>query len=398
MESERHVHLDAVGGVAGDMFVAAMLAAMPEFEHRVMQDVGKVLPPGYAARLEPGLSEGLAVLRLKLDGKATERGGHHHHHHDHPVHYPEIVARIEGAVLSAGTAAHAVAILRRIAEAESAMHGVPLEHVHFHEIADWDSLMDVVAAGSIAAALDGSLWTVSELPLGGGLVQTQHGKLPVPAPATAAILQGFRWRDDGVAGERVTPTGAAILAHLVMPTTHTAPSGTLLGVGMGAGTRRLQGMPNVLRALVFEGDAQQEETDVVVVAFDVDDMSGEEIGVAADRLRAEAAVLDLTLGTRSGKKGRPVTDFRLLVRPDRAEAVLAQCLLETSTIGLRWRREHRRCLPRAADRVVADGVEVRRKLVERPDGRTSRKAESDDLAALPGLTRRRHLKQIAEQL
>src|SRR6185295_18890158 len=153
---------------------------------------------------------------------------------------------------STGTAEQAVAILTHIAQAEARIHDVPVERVHFHEIADWDSLMDVVAAGSIAAALPGAVWSVSELPRGAGLVRTQHGMLPVPAPATVAILEGFAWRDDGIAGERVTPTGAAILRHLVGNGREKArAAGRLVASGTGAGTRELTGIPNVLRVLVF---------------------------------------------------------------------------------------------------------------------------------------------------
>ena len=139
--------------------------------------------------------------------------------------FPEIARLISSAKLHPGTADQAIAILRRLAEAESRMHRVPVDEVHFHEIADWDSLMDVVAAGSIAAALAQCSWSVSDLPRGDGLVRTRHGLLPIPAPATVELLRGFRWRDDGVGGERVTPTGAAIVAHLVRDAHHAEPLG-----------------------------------------------------------------------------------------------------------------------------------------------------------------------------
>ena len=165
--------------------------------------------------------------------------------------YTEIMARIAAAALAPGTAQHAEAILTILGEAEARIHNVPLADVHFHEIADWDSLADVVGAGSVIAALGDAVWTVSDLPRGGGLVRTQHGLLPAPAPATAAILSGYRWRDDGVGGERVTPTGAAIVRHLA---TFSGDFGArrLAATGTGAGTRELPGMPNILRALVFD--------------------------------------------------------------------------------------------------------------------------------------------------
>ena len=406
------IHLDAVGGVAGDMFVAAMLDAFPDLHARVMADVAAVLPADAGtAFLEEGESGGIRVLRFGLRGEADRhrRGhgkghahSHDHHHqqdelivqpraeHDHASgSYRDLVHRIGAAPLHPGTPDHAVAVLTLLAKAEAGIHQVPVEDVHFHEIADWDSLADVVAAGSIAAALDSATWTVSALPLGGGLVKTAHGLLPVPAPATVAILDGFEWRDDGIAGERVTPTGAAILRHLARPAV--APSGgRLLASGTGAGTRSLPGMPNVLRALVFEISERPQQDTVVSIVFEADDMTGEEIGVAAERLRALPGVLDLSIGQRWGKKGRPMQSFALLVRPQDADYVAERCFAETSTIGLRLAEERRLVLPRQSASV--DGV--RTKSVRR-GGEITVKAESDDIAG-DTLAERRRAKRKAE--
>jgi uncharacterized protein (TIGR00299 family) protein len=396
-----HIHLDAVGGVAGDMFVAAMLDALPGLKERVLADVAAVLPPGCGeVRLDRGMSGGLAVLRFGLAAVGHEHAHHHghaHSHHHSPVaHFPDMVRHIAAAALHPGTAEQATAILTRLAGAESRIHGVPIEKVHFHEIADWDSVMDVVAAGSIAAALANAMWSVSSLPLGSGQVRTAHGLLPVPAPATTEILKGFRCRDDGIAGERVTPTGAAILAHLVTGD-ETVGAGLMVASGTGAGTRELVGAPNVLRALVFAAmDMDVAPDEVVVLSFDIDDMTGEEIGIAAERLRAADGVLDLTIGNRLGKKSRPVCDFRLLVRPDRLPVVSRLCLLETSTIGLRWRRERRQCLPRTAEWLVVEGREMQRKRTLRPGGQASLKVESDELAPFDGLVGRRRMMRRAE--
>jgi uncharacterized protein (TIGR00299 family) protein len=386
----RAIHLDAVGGIAGDMFVAALLDARPDLRERVMADAGAVLQ-GTAGRAELAEATSAAMRALRFGLVA---GGSTADHHNHAG-FRDMVARINAAPLNKGTAAHAIAILTILAEAEAAIHQVPVETVHFHEIGDWDSLLDVVAAGSIAAALEGARWTVSPLPRGGGLVKTRHGLLPVPAPATVAILCGFEWRDDGVGGERVTPTGAAILRHLVDPTTPVAAAGALETTGTGAGTRTLPGIPNVLRALVFATADPPAREHVGVLSFEVDDMTGEEIAVAADRLRAADGVLDLSIGQRLGKKGRMMQSFRLLVRPDAVQAVADRCFAETSTIGLRLRDEGRILLPRRLSTTAPEGAAVGVKSVLRPGGVETVKAESDDLAG-ETLAARRRLKQRVE--
>jgi uncharacterized protein (DUF111 family) len=418
-DSMRSIHLDAVGGIAGDMFVAALLDAFPDLRARVLADAQAALPQGYTPRLNESRSGVLRGLGFGLAGETDrhhgddhghhhhghdhDHGHHHDHHHDHPAHGPgasgsflDMVGRIRSAPLHEGTADQAVAILTLIAEVEAAIHQVPVETVSFHEIADWDSLLDVVAAGSIAAALPGVRWTVSPLPRGGGLVQTQHGLLPVPTPATASLLIGFAWRDDGVGGERVTPTGAAILRHLVGPRGGEAIPGRLVCVGTGAGTRTLPGIPNVLRALVFEGESASSVRErITVVSFEIDDMTGEEIAVAADRLRATDGVLDVAIGQVQGKKGRMMQSFRLLARPEHADAIIELCFLETSTIGLRIAEEQRAVLPRRLSAAAPDDIPVHIKTVERA-GAPSAKAESDDLQA-DSLEARRRLKRLAEQ-
>ena len=397
-EAMLHIHLDAVGGIAGDMFVAALLDAFPDFRSRVLADARAVLPAGYEGRLRETRS---GILRGLGFGLAGEPPGHGDNDHHGAGGFLNMMGRIRTAALADGSAEQAVAILTLIAEVEATIHQVPIEEVHFHEIADWDSLLDVVAAGSIAAALSPARWTVSPLPRGGGLVKTRHGLLPVPAPATATLLTGFAWRDDGVGGERVTPTGAAILRHLVGPDRSgfgngSSYAGRLVSIGTGAGTRILSGIPNVLRALVFEAEPAPAAMErIMILSFEIDDMTGEEIGVAADRLRTVEGVLDLSIGQVQGKKGRLMQSFRLLVVPDQVDAVIERCFLETSTIGLRVAEEQRVALPRQLERAEADGIEIGIKTVERGGGTTT-KAESDDLAA-DSLAARRRLKRLAEE-
>jgi uncharacterized protein (TIGR00299 family) protein len=409
------IHLDLVGGLAGDMFVAAMVDALPALKAPVLAELAAVQPAGKPG---PGFSEASSGgLRAQCFGLAREsrqapyraapaRGagaatGMTQADEQAGTAYTLLRRRLAEAPLTPPTREHALALLALLADAEARVHGIPVDEVHFHELADWDSLLDVVAAGCIAAQLDGARWTASALPLGGGTVRTAHGLLPVPAPATSLLLTGYPWHDDGIAGERVTPTGAAILRHLVPASQCGArrDAGCLLNVGSGAGTRALPGLPNILRALVLErGAASDADADVVtVLEFDVDDMTGEEIAVAADRLRAEPCVIDVSVGTRHGKKGRPLADFRLLVQPHAADAIAQACFTETSTLGLRWREEHRRVLHRTEVTATIDGATVSAKVAVRPGGERTAKAAQDDVVATAGLGERRRTRATAER-
>ena len=388
------IHLDLVGGIAGDMFVAAMIDALPALRAPVLAALAVMQPAGASPPAFRATSNG--GLRALSFGVETSHAVHGHD--DHGSGYATIRDELARAPLDAAVRGQALALLQLLADAEARVHGIARDAVHFHELADWDSRMDVVAAGAIAAALDGAQWSASAPPRGGGTVRTAHGVLPVPSPATARLLEGYPWRDDGIAGERVTPTGAAILRHLVSPKAIDADGacGRLLAQGFGAGTRTLSGVPNVLRVLVFERREAIADERVALVEFDVDDMTGEELALAADRLRAVEGAIDVSVGTRAGKKGRIVADFRVLARVGAADAVAGACFAETSTLGLRLREERRRVLPRREVGVDAEGVRLRVKVAHRPDGATTAKTAHDDVAAARGLAARRRLRVAGE--
>ncbi|MAQ85469.1 MAG: hypothetical protein CMH12_19775 [Maritimibacter sp.] len=383
----RHVHLTPLGGLAGDMFAAAMLSAFPDMRDGVLAAVAAVLPADHpGAALMSVVSGGLSAHRFEVAAHPARA----------PMHYPDLDAMIAGAALPDAVRDTAAALLRLLAEAEASVHGCPTDRVHFHEIADWDTLADLTAAAAILSRLDGAGWSMDPLPLGGGTVVTQHGTLPVPAPATAALLAGLPVHDDGLAGERVTPTGACIARYIVNRLgLSPRPTGTLSAIGRGAGSRTLPDRPNILSVLAIEhANRGTPGTDrVTVVEFDIDDMTAEEIAFATDRLRGTGGVLDLTTHSVTGKKGRTATRLRLLVAPGAGDAVAEACFTLTSTIGLRLHDERRILLPRSGD--VAGGL--RRKAVTRPGGSVTRKAESDDLAGVDSLAERRRLARRTEE-
>lgn len=379
-----HIHLDPVGGIAGDMFVAAALDAWPEWQPGLFAALGLCgLPMGWRPRLEEARQHAILGRRFSVlpPDASHAHGDHTHAHHAHASgSFRDIRARLTHGALAEGVKAHAVGIFTLLAEAEGAVHGVPADEVHFHEIADWDSVADIVAAAWVIAEAGARSWSVGALPLGGGTVRTQHGTLPVPAPATARLLQGFEVTDDGLPGERVTPTGAAILRYL-RPVPRSGIGGRLARAGHGLGTRTLPDRPNVLRLLALEADAATAgpaDERIAVLAFDIDDQTGEDLAVALDHMRALPGVADVTCAAVFGKKGRIAQRVQILCAPEAVAAVCETGFAETTTIGLRWRLEWRRVLARSQSE--QGGVRV--KQVRRPGGPATAKAEIDDVRDL----------------
>ena len=371
------IHLDPVGGIAGDMFAAAMADAFPERVEGLLAELRKLGP-----RCEFMLhSDG--VLR----GRRFHVDADHAHGHAH-VRHAGIQARLRGAGLDAEVLEHALALFGLLAQAEAEVHGIPPAEVEFHEVGAEDSIADFVAAAYFIAKLAPQRWTVGPLPLGGGRVKTAHGVLPVPAPATAVLMRGLEVVDDGVAGERVTPTGAAIAAYVRSLGAAAAPrTAQLAATGHGFGTRQLAGIPNVLRCVAFAeatvpGPLEEE---IATLAFEIDDQTAEDLAVALDRIRAAPGVLDVAQFAAYGKKGRLATHVQVLARPEAVDALADLCIAQTTTLGVRIARAWRRTALRT--HVESNGVRV--KLALRPDGQLTAKAEMDDLAAIPGDRERR---------
>lgn len=408
------IHLDALGGMAGDMFAAALLDAFPEHEAGVLASV-RAAARGAACELiahNDGVLQGRRFVVAErgeagVPGHAHHHAhGHEHHHHHHGAHdhrhWSDIRAGLLAAGLDPAVRDHALAIFGHLAEAEARVHGIPVAQVAFHEVGALDSIADIVAAAHLAAATGATGWSVSALPLGSGRVRTQHGFLPVPAPATALLLEGFATIDDGVPGERVTPTGAAILRHLCGAGGRTRGPRRLARSGIGFGTRTLPGLSNCVRALVFAeakaaSAAGGRHRDLAVIEFEVDDQSAEDLAMGLDRLRAHPDVLDAVQMPVFGKKGRMMTHVRVLARAEALEATAEACFRETTTIGLRHRIDSGVALERTSRTVAVGGHDLRVKTVARPGGATA-KAEADDAYAQEGHAARESLRRAAEQM
>lgn len=395
MTSSLSIHLDPVGGIAGDMFVAALLDAWPDLAGGTIAAV-RAAGLGNDVRIEhlahrDDILTGSRFFVACPEPPVGNAGTHRH------VHWQDLRKRLSAAPLAPAVGERAIAIFALLAEAEAGVHGMPVDETTFHEVGAWDSVADIVAAAFLIETIGVGRWSVGPLPLGSGRVRCAHGELPVPAPATARLLQGFVVHDDGRPGERVTPTGAAILKQLQACNGADEGPKRLLRTGHGFGLRRLDGMSNVLRVLAFESasvaPARATQEAVAVLNFEIDDQTAEDLAIGLDRLREIDAVLDVLQTPAFGKKGRLATAIRLLVRPNAIEEVTDACFAETRTLGVRHHLEDRSVLARRQT-TTEDGIGV--KLAERPDGRATAKAESDDLAAIVGHERRQITRRSAE--
>ena len=393
-----HIHLDAVGGVAGDMFIAAMLDAFPDLRDGML---AAIRAAGLPAEVHVGFAEhqdhALTGLRFRvIEPRAAELLVAAHHHPHTP--FADIRAHLQGCALTPAVRDHALGIFSVLAEAEAKVHGRTIDTVSFHELGEWDSIADIVGAAYLIDAL-AATWSVGNLPLGRGRVKTAHGVLPVPTPATVLLLEGFEFADDGLEGERITPTGAAILRHLGATQAPTRRARRLLRTGIGFGTRTFPGISNVLRILAFdEAHENRGSDDVAQVQFEVDDQTPEDLAIALDKLRSHPSVLDVLQTPAFGKKGRITMHVQLLAEVADMEGVFDACFSETTTIGLRFQIMQRRKLARTSTTVEAAGRQMRVKVADRP-GRKTAKVEADDLLnVMGGRAERERLQREAEQV
>ncbi len=362
------------------MFIAAVLDTWPEWTDGTCQTIRDAgVPDSVPVRAFPHCDRlGMCGTRFQVDDPrdATK-----------PVYFKDIRRRLQGAALTDPVRERAMLIFTLLAEAEGKVHGVPADDVAFHELGAWDSIADIVGAAFLIESLGGARWSCEALPMGSGRVRCAHGMLPVPVPAVVNLLEGFPLYQDGLRGERITPTGAAILHHLRPTFSPLAGPLRLRRSGAGFGARTFPGLSNLLRLLVLEADSEDQGTDtetVEVMHFEVDDQTSEDLAVALDRLRGVDGVLDVVQSAVCGKKGRMAAQVQVLLQPAARDHAVQACFTETTTLGVRWQRASRAVLRRASSVHRHGGRAVRVKRAQRPQGGLTAKAEIDDVKDLPG--------------
>lgn len=405
----RTIYLDCSMGAAGDMLMAALLELLPE-KDTFLQKMQSLGLPGLEISAEPSVKCGITGTHMRVlihgeeEGRphvhAAEEPFHFHadapeaahaHVHVHPHHHTdlnELTHRISHLNVSEAVRSDILAVYQSIADAESRVHGVPVEQIHFHEVGSLDALADVTGVCLLMELLAPEQVLASPVHVGSGQVRCAHGILPVPAPATALLLEGIPIYGGSIRGELCTPTGAALLRRFVTRFGPLPPM-RVEKTGYGMGTKDFEAA-NCVRAML--GQTEESAGHILELACNLDDMTPEAVGFAMEQLFA-AGALDVYTTPIGMKKNRPGVLLTCMCREDDREAMLRTIFRHTSTLGVRVSVCDRYTLSR------------RQYAVQTPDGEICvkessgwgvlrRKAEFEDLARIARQTG----KSIAEVL
>ncbi len=373
----RTLYLDCGMGAAGDMLTAALLELLPDPDG-FLAELNNLGIPGVVTTRQSAVKCGIAGTHVTVTVDGAEEGddhhGHHHHHHSHPADIEALVR--EQLHLPEQVRADVLAVFGLLAEAESHVHGVPVTDIHFHEVGTMDALADITAVCMLMRRIAPDRVAASPVHTGYGTVHCAHGILPVPAPATAYLLQGIPACGGEIEGELCTPTGAALLKYFVndfgpMPVMKTRA----IGYGMG---KKDFPAANCIRAMLGEDDTPSDT--VTELSCNVDDMTAEAVAFAVEKLFAGGArdVYTVPVGM---KKGRPGTLIRVLCRREDTDAIVRLIFRHTTTIGIRAASLGRYVLERRIETVDTPYGPVRRK-VSAGYGVERVKYEYDDLSRL----------------
>lgn len=377
------IYLDCAMGAAGDMLMGALYELLEDKDAfwSAMRALGL---PGIEILAEPSVKCGICGTHMRVLVHGEEEDAHpceHDHEHAHPHEHThagldEIRRSIAGLHVSPTVREHMLAVYDSIAEAESRVHGVPVDEIHFHEVGSLDALADTAGVCVLLELLAPERILCSPIHVGSGQVRCAHGLLPVPAPATALLLEGLPIYGGNIRGELCTPTGAALLRHFVTDFGPLPPMRTDK-IGYGMGTKDFEAA-NCVRALL--GRTEQAPEQIVELACDLDDMTPEALGFAMERL-FDAGALDVFTTPIGMKKNRPGVLLTCICRADARDALVRQIFLHTTTLGVRVSVCDRYTLTRRQFTVATPDGAVRVK-ESRGWGVVRQKAEYEDLARI----------------
>ena len=362
-------YLDCAAGISGDMLLGALIdIGWPE--QRLRELIGKLNIGDVQLRVDRVSKRGIAASQVNI------LSSHHQPHRG--LH--DLTSIVLNADLPESIQQRAISALRLLAEAESQVHGVPVERIHFHEVGAVDTIVDVVGALAGFSELQIEEVHSSSLPWSRGTVKTEHGVLPVPPPAVALLLRDVPVIGVDIEGETVTPTGA-VLARTIAKQFGTMPAMTVERVGYGAGQRDWPDRPNVLRLTIGESaGAGLLVEHLSVLSCNIDDMNPQWYEPLM-KLLIEAGTLDVWLTSVQMKKNRPGTMIEVLCQPGDTDKLRALLLRHTSTLGVRETSVARYSLPREMQTVETQYGPVRVKVATLPDGSRRAAPEHDDCAA-----------------
>ena len=367
----RTIYLDCGMGAAGDMLTAALLELMPN-QDAFVEELNGLGIPGIRFTAEKCEKCGILGTHMKVTVHDKEEDGHHHHHGC----LADIRGIVSGLPLPTMVKLDILAVYEEIAQAESHVHGVPVEHIHFHEVGTMDAIADVTAVCLLLHRLAPDKIIASPVHVGSGQVRCAHGILPVPAPATAYLLRGIPIYGGSIDGELCTPTGAALLKHFATEFGQ-MPVMKVQAIGYGMGRKDFP-RANCVRALLGETEAPIDA--IVELRCNVDDMTGEAIGFALEQLLGSGALDAFTVPVGM-KKSRPGVLITVLCREEKKEAMVHLLLKHTTTLGVREFPCRRYALSRTMEVVNTPFGPVRKK-VSSGYGVRREKLEYDDLAKI----------------
>jgi pyridinium-3,5-bisthiocarboxylic acid mononucleotide nickel chelatase len=359
---QRILYIDSIGGIAGDMLLAALIDAGAS-EAALLEVPERLGLTGVDVRIRRVERHAISALHITVEEAGHQGSGSQHHPGDVHRSWRAIRQQLATAELDEAVRATALTVLKRLADAEARIHGIDSDDVHFHEIGAVDTLVDVVGVATLLNDVGATRIVCSPLPMGHGTVKAAHGVLPLPAPATAALLVGVPVYGIDLQAETVTPTGAALVATLA-DAWGQLPAMTLEQIGYGAGTSDFPARANLVRVMlgsISQAPVTEATGEVVLLETNLDDLSPELVPDAAEQCFA-AGALDVWSTPVTMKKGRPGLVFSTLARPEMQAAVATAMLRHTSALGVRVLPLRRYELDREQRTVTVAGHEVRVKL------------------------------------